>query len=91
VGCGIVGRVVLVLVVGQAGVDVGGSRDVRWGGGCVLCLGNGVLDEAGRGGFVDCDLAFGGVLCILDFIEVLSYSVELGNYWMRFGVETPCL
>jgi hypothetical protein len=62
----------------------------------VLCLGDGILDEARCGGFVDCELAcarcaaiiewinnrvqnetrtFGRVLSILDFVEILSYSV----------------
>jgi len=76
-----VGCTVLVfgLVVREAGVDVGGPGDVGGCCICVLCLGNGVLDEAGRGGFVDCELAFGRIFCILNFIKVLSYSVLRGD------------
>jgi hypothetical protein len=63
---------------------------------CVVCLSDGILDEARCGGFVNCELAcarcaviiecmnnrvqnetrtFGRILGILDFIEILSYSV----------------
>jgi hypothetical protein len=75
----------------EAGAGVGSIGRYR-----VVCLSDGILDEARCGGFVDCELAcaqfaviiewmnnrvqnetrtFGRILSILDFIEILSYSV----------------
>ena len=93
------GLAVSVSIAVAAFAAVGGTGGARDGGRCrVLCLGDGILDEARCGGFVDCELAcvrssvewtgirtrrrvcerirtFGRILCILDFIEILSYSV----------------
>ena len=93
------GLVVRVSVTGfVADVWVGGGCGARGGVGSIgrYCLGDGILDEARRGGFVDCELTcercaviigwmnnrvqnetrtFGRILSILNFIEILSYSV----------------
>ena len=52
------GLAVSVSIAVAAFVAVGGTGGARDGGRCrVLCLGDGILDEARCGGFVDCELA----------------------------------
>jgi hypothetical protein len=52
---------VVVIVVEADMGGGGGTRDIiaRC---CVLCLGDGVLDEPGSGDFVDCELACGMIV-----------------------------
>jgi len=102
--CGGGGTAATVVVVIVVRGDVSGGTAGDGDRSCVLCLGDGMLDEPRRGDFVDCELpcgvviveyvnkvryrmrsqrtqirTFGRILGVLDFIEILSYSVLQGD------------